>query len=183
MSLLSLLIALAADRSLSAKIWQFNFYYQHYHHFFSKNFTAKQGTTASAVFIILPVIATYLLLDVIDNSVLQLLLSTVILIVCFGCTTTRKSYKSYLHSAFRGEETRQRCITSNCCQIKTSRDGLWPSSHLVKLPLLHCYYVVFYRVWRCRCGIYRLLTLSLSIKKQNVWRVLLKMKHRQKQAQ
>ncbi|KGJ94542.1 beta-lactamase regulator AmpE [Colwellia psychrerythraea] len=105
MSLLSLLIALAADRSLSAKVWQFNFYYHHYHHFFSKNFTAKQGTTASAVFIILPVILTYLLLDAIDNSVLQLLLSTVILIVCFGCTTTRKSYKSYLHSAFRGEET------------------------------------------------------------------------------
>ena len=105
MSLLSLLIALAADRSLSAKVWQFNFYYQHYLHFFGKNFTAKQGTTASAVFILLPVLATYLLLEVIDNSVLQLLLSTAILIVCFGCTTTRKSYKSYLHSAFRGEET------------------------------------------------------------------------------
>lgn len=105
MSLLSLLIALAADRSLSAEMWRFNFYYQHYLHLFSKNFTAKQGTTASAVFIILPVIATYLLLEIIDNTVLQLLLSTLILIVCFGCTTTRNSYKSYLNSAFRGEET------------------------------------------------------------------------------
>jgi AmpE protein len=105
MSLLSLLIALAADRSLSAEMWRFNFYYQHYLHFFSKNFTAKQGTTASAVFIILPVILTYLLLDVIDSPVLQLLLSTVILIICFGCTTTRASYKSYLLSAFKGEET------------------------------------------------------------------------------
>ncbi|PKG81489.1 regulatory signaling modulator protein AmpE [Colwellia sp. 75C3] len=105
MSLLSLLIALAADRTLSAEMWRFNFYYQHYLHFFSKNFTAKQGTIASAVFIIVPVIATYLLLDIIDNPVLQLLLSTVILIICFGCTTTRNSYKSYLLSAFRGEET------------------------------------------------------------------------------
>ncbi|PKI15917.1 beta-lactamase regulator AmpE [Colwellia sp. 12G3] len=105
MSLLSLLIALAAERSLSAEMWRFNFYYQHYLHFFSKNFTAKQGAVASAAFIILPVILTYLLLEVIDNTVLQLLLSTVILIVCFGCTTTRNSYKNYLHSAFRGEET------------------------------------------------------------------------------
>ncbi|MFQ3209705.1 MAG: AmpE protein [Colwellia sp.] len=105
MSLLSLLIALAADRTLSAEMWRFNFYYQHYLHFFSKNFTAKQGTMASAVFIILPVICTYLLLDIINNSVLQLLLSTVILLICFGCTTTRNSYKSYLISAFRGEET------------------------------------------------------------------------------
>lgn len=105
MSLLSLLIALAADRTLSAEMWRFNFYYQHYLHFFSKNFTAKQGTIASAVFIILPVIITYLLLDIIDNPVLQLLLSTLILLICFGCTTTRDSYKSYLISAFRGEET------------------------------------------------------------------------------
>ncbi|HCM46111.1 MAG TPA: beta-lactamase regulator AmpE [Colwellia sp.] len=105
MSLLSLLIALAADRTLSAEMWRFNFYYQHYLYFFSKNFTAKQGTIASAVFIILPVIITYLLLDIIDNPVVQLLLSTVILLICFGCTTTRDSYKSYLISAFRGEET------------------------------------------------------------------------------
>ncbi len=105
MSLLSLLIALAAERSLSAKVWHFNFYYQHYLHFFGKNFTAKQGSVASVVFILLPVVATYLLLEVIDNGLLQLLISTLILIVCFGCTTTRNSYKSYLHSAFRGEET------------------------------------------------------------------------------
>jgi AmpE protein len=105
MSLLSLLIALAADRTLSAEMWRFNFYYQHYLHFFGKNFTAKQGTIASVVFIIVPVITTYLLLDIIDNPVLQLLLSTVILIICFGCTTTRNSYKDYLLSAFRGEET------------------------------------------------------------------------------
>ena len=104
MSLLSLLIALAAERALSAKVWRFNFYYQHYFNLFSKNFTGKQGTAASVVFIILPVVATYLLLELIDNSVMQLLISTLVLIVCFGCTTTRNSYKNYLTSAFRGEE-------------------------------------------------------------------------------
>ncbi len=49
MSLLSLLIALAADRTLSAEMWRFNFYYQHYLHFFSKNFTAKQGTMVRGI--------------------------------------------------------------------------------------------------------------------------------------
>ncbi|KGJ92248.1 beta-lactamase regulator AmpE [Colwellia psychrerythraea] len=105
MSLLSLLIALAAERALSAKVWRFNFYYQHYLDFFSKNFTAKQGTAASTAFIIVPVTATFIMLELIDSSFLQLLISTLVLIVCFGCTTTRNSYKAYLHSAFRGEET------------------------------------------------------------------------------
>lgn len=105
MSLLSLLIALAAERTLSSKVWRFNFYYLHYQHLFSKNFTARQGTIAKAAFILLPVVLTYFLLELLDNALLQLIVSTLILIVCFGCTITRKSYKEYLHAAFRGEET------------------------------------------------------------------------------
>lgn len=104
MSLLSLLIALAVERALPAKAWRFNFYYQHYLGFFSKNFTAKQGTVASVLFIVLPVLATFLLFEIIDNPAIELLFSTVILIVCFGCTITRDSYKNYLHSAFKGED-------------------------------------------------------------------------------
>ncbi len=105
MSLLSLLIALAAERALSGNAWRFNHYYQLYQQLFSKNFTAVQGKTASAVFILLPVLLTVLLIELISNDLLQLVLSTLILIVCFGCVTTRNSYKQYLQSAFRGEET------------------------------------------------------------------------------
>jgi AmpE protein len=105
MSLLSLLIALAVDRTLSSKAWRFHYYYQRYQHFFSQNFTAVQGKTASTVFILLPVLITVFLLHLIDNELLELVLSTLILIVCFGCVTTRNSYKEYLKSAFRGEET------------------------------------------------------------------------------
>ena len=105
MSLLSLLIALAAERTLSGKAWRFNYYYQLYQQFFSKNFTAIQGKAVSAMFILLPVLVTVLLLELMNNDLLQLILSTLILIVCFGCVTTRKSYKQYLQSAFRGEET------------------------------------------------------------------------------
>ena len=105
MSLLSLLIALAAERTLSSKVWRFNFYYLHYQHFFSKNFTARQGTVAKAAFILLPVLIIYFALDLLDNALLELIVSTLVLIVCFGCTITRQSYKDYLHAAFRGEET------------------------------------------------------------------------------
>jgi len=105
MSLLSLLIALAAERTLSNKAWRFNHYYQLYQHFFSKNFTAVQGKIASSIFILLPVLATFVLLHLIDNDLLQLVLSTLILIVCFGCVSIRKRYKQYLQAAYRGEET------------------------------------------------------------------------------
>lgn len=105
MSLISLLIALFAEKSLSAKGWRFNFYYQYYLDFFGKNFTAKQGTVASAMFIILPVVLTSFVMEVIDSDLIEFILSTVILIVCFGCVITRKSYKDYLNAAFKGEET------------------------------------------------------------------------------
>lgn len=105
MSLLSLLIALFAEKSLSAKGWRFNYYYQHYLDFFSKNFTAKQGVAAQCMFIILPVALTVLIFAFIDNGLIEFVLSTLVLIVCFGCTVTRNSYKDYLNSAFKGEET------------------------------------------------------------------------------
>lgn len=105
MSLLSLLIALAAERTLSGKSWRFDHYFQMYQKFFSKNFTAIQGNTANVIFILLPVFSTVFLLELVDNELLQLVLSTLMLIVCFGCVTTRQSYKDYLQSAFRGEPT------------------------------------------------------------------------------
>lgn len=104
MSLISLLIALFAERSLSGKVWRFDFYYQHYLDFFSKNFTAKQGVTASAMFILLPVVLISVAMTLIDSGLIEFLLSTLILIVCFGCTTTRKSYKNYLNSALKGDD-------------------------------------------------------------------------------
>jgi AmpE protein len=166
MSLLSLLIALAAERSLSAQAWHFNFYYQYYLDFFSRNFTAKQGTAASAAFILLPVAITYLLLDVIDNGVLQLLVSTLILIVCFGCSTTRNSYKSYLHSAFRGEETttemhHQQLLTDkNLPQMGFGQALIW---------LNYRYYIaimLFFTVFGAAGALfYRLLTTVIEHKK------------------
>ncbi len=106
MSLLSLLIALAAERSLSTSAWRFDYYYQRYVNFFQNNtqlIEIKNNTLGYTVFLMLPVIITYAILAFADDGIVHLVLSTLILIVCFGCFTTRDSYKHYLHSAFRGE--------------------------------------------------------------------------------
>ena len=126
MSLISLLIALAAERYLSSPVWQFNFYYQHYLKFFSRLPFSKSSpennlsntddnstetssnshiTVKNVAFIAIPVFACYFLLDLLDDGLLNLIASTMVLIVCFGCIHTRNCYKQYLLAAFRGETT------------------------------------------------------------------------------
>ncbi len=108
MSLLSLLIALAAEKSLSSSFWCFDHYYQQYVRFFTRNSTLsklKDNTLSYSVFLLLPVAVIYLILSVIDDSLLHFVFSTLILIVSFGCIKIRASYKKYLHAAFRGDTT------------------------------------------------------------------------------
>jgi len=107
MGLISLLIALIAEKKLSSPFWQFNHAFSYY-----INYTKKidmqnkvKGTLFPLLFIGVPVGLCFLLLHFINDSVLHLALSTVILIICFGCLKTRDSYKHYLQSAFRGELT------------------------------------------------------------------------------
>lgn len=108
MSLLSLLIALMAEKSFSSSVWRFDHYYQHYVSFFQSNSTLSQlkGNTLSyTIFLLLPVIVVYSILALLDDGLLHLIFSTLILIVSFGCSTTRETYKQYLHAALRGENT------------------------------------------------------------------------------
>jgi AmpE protein len=108
MSLISLLIALIAERHLSSPFWQFNHYYRRYVNWWKgvdrkKNFL--QNKTKTFAFILLPSIVVSLLLNIIDDGLLSLIFSTLILIVCFGCIKSREAYKCFLRSAFRGEIT------------------------------------------------------------------------------
>ena len=108
MSLLSLLIALMAEKSLSSSLWRFDHYYLQYVSFFQNNSTFSQlkGNTLSyTIFLLLPVIVVYSILALLDDGLLHLIFSTLILIVSFGCCTTRETYKQYLHAALRGEKT------------------------------------------------------------------------------
>lgn len=108
MSLISLLIALAAERYLSSSAWQFSTLYQRYMTVIKRTKLLadfKNSIVLSYAVIFIPVIGCYFLLAQIDNALLYLIASTLILIVCFGCMKTRDAYKSYLVSAFKGELT------------------------------------------------------------------------------
>jgi len=108
MSLISLLIALAAERYLSSSAWQFNFHFNYYAKLFNRflqSESPKKSMAFNAVFIIIPVVLCYFLLGLVSDGLLHFLLSTLILISCFGCVKTRDAYKQYLMAAFRGEQT------------------------------------------------------------------------------
>jgi len=108
MSLLSLLIALMAEKSLSSSMWRFDHYYQKYVSFFQNNSTLSQLKSSNfsyTIFLLIPVAVVYGVLELVDDGLLHLIISTLILIISFGCFTTRNSYKEYLHAAFRGEIT------------------------------------------------------------------------------
>jgi AmpE protein len=108
MSLISLLIALMAERHLSSSLWQFNHYFQQYIAWWKKTdqkLRFLHNPTYTFVVLALPTIASLLILNALEQGLLHLILSTLILIVCFGCVKSRDAYKCFLRSAFRGETT------------------------------------------------------------------------------
>lgn len=107
MSLISLLIALFAERKLSGKIWQFRTYFQGYVSLV-RNLGVKldyhHGWLKLIAFILVPTVATHYLFSLIDNQLLSFILSTLILIPCFGCVKIRESYKNYILASLRGDQ-------------------------------------------------------------------------------
>lgn len=126
MSLLSLLIALAAERYLSSSAWQFNVYYQRYLRLFKKFATFGSPTrslAANIALIVLPVVLCYFLLSLVSDGLIHFVLSTLVLIGCFGCVKTRDTYKQYLMAAFRGEQTTASLYYKQLIQDKNLPDG------------------------------------------------------------
>ena len=105
MGLISLLISLAAENKLTSPFWQFNFAFSKYFKFTKQlDLHSKvKGVFYPILLLTIPVVITFVLLYLIEDSILDLVLSTTILIVCFGCVKTRQSYKKYLQCAYRGE--------------------------------------------------------------------------------
>ena len=125
MSLISLLIALAAERYLSSPFWQFKTYYQQYLALLQKlDVLEKSWKRIIGVLSLLlaPVLVVYFILTLIDDSFLHLILSTVVLIICFGSFATRDTYKNYLMAAFRGELTTCELHHSQLMQDKNLPD-------------------------------------------------------------
>lgn len=108
MSLLSLLIALMAEKSLSSSAWRFDYYYQKYVDFFKNNAILSKLSNDNlryALFLFVPVAIVYSVLALVEHGFLHLIISTLILIITIGCSVTKNSYKAYLLAAFKGEET------------------------------------------------------------------------------
>jgi len=108
MSLISLLIALASQKLLSSSLWQFSTFYSRYLKTLSNIAIFKtpfKKLSTAIVAILTPVVIVHLFLNWIDDSLLYLVVSSLILIICFGGIKTRELYKNYLLAAFRGEMT------------------------------------------------------------------------------
>ncbi|WP_371188176.1 regulatory signaling modulator protein AmpE [Thalassotalea maritima] len=107
MSLISLLIALASERMVTSKTWRFNHYFLHYLQFALK-FVSKYEISKSRVnllaFAAIPAIAVWALLAFIDSSLVTFVTSTLLLVVCIGCSSAKESYKGFLNAAMRGDD-------------------------------------------------------------------------------
>ena len=107
MGLISLLIALAAENKLTAKVWQFNFYYNLYIGLLNKakfSSTAWSSNSIVVFVVLLPVLVVYSIDHFLNEALLSFVFSTLILVVCFGCAAARACYKAYLSAAFEGDQ-------------------------------------------------------------------------------
>lgn len=105
MTIISLLLVLLVERiTTKSQYWQFEFYFQ-------KIFkTADSDTMHKEIktwwwlgAIVLPVLLVYLLVQELSNGLLELVLSTALLLICVGCPAVRATYKHYLQAANRGD--------------------------------------------------------------------------------
>ena len=139
MSLLSLLIALAAEKSLVTSIWCFDHYYQHYVRFFQSNATLAKMNNSNlsySLFILLPVALVYIVLELVDDGLLHFIISTLVLITCFGCVKIRAVYKQYLHASFRGEQTTSALYHQQLLQDKNlPQMGFGQAQHYLNINL------------------------------------------------
>jgi AmpE protein len=169
MSLLSLLIALMAEKSLSSSVWCFDYYYQKYAVFFNDNtFLSKleNKNLSHALFLIIPVAIVYGVLAIVENGLLNLIISTLILIVSLGCFSTRNSYKQYLQAAFKGEETTLTLCHKQLLQDKNIPDMGFGQA-LIWLNYRYYIAIMLFFIFFGAAGalFYRLLT--TAIEKQN----------------
>lgn len=106
MTLISLILVLAAERvTAQSQYWQADFYLAklHHQHIISRVLSDHSGLVGLLSLVLLPCFILYVLLSVLDNSLLRLITDTAILLVCVGCPSLRATYKNYLQAANRGD--------------------------------------------------------------------------------
>jgi AmpE protein len=106
MTLISLLLVLLVERvTTKSQYWQAGFYADKYLHSIESRgwFNSSSKSWILALVILVPVIVVYLVVQRFAGGLLELVISTAILMVCVGCPTIRATYKCFLQAANKGD--------------------------------------------------------------------------------
>nr|WP_264370916.1 regulatory signaling modulator protein AmpE [Paraglaciecola arctica] len=102
MTLISLLLVLLVERvTTKSQYWQAGFYTDKYLQFIEPRgwFNSSSKSWILALVIFVPVIIVYLVVQKFSGGLLELVISTTILMVCVGCPTIRATYKCFFTSS------------------------------------------------------------------------------------
>lgn len=106
MTLISLLLVLLVERvTTKSQYWQSGFYVEKYSQSIESRgwFNSSSKSWVLSLLIFLPVVIIYLLVQEFAGGLLELVISTAILMICVGCPDIRAAYKCYLQAANRGD--------------------------------------------------------------------------------
>ncbi|MEP0177188.1 MAG: beta-lactamase regulator AmpE [Paraglaciecola sp.] len=106
MTLISLLLVLLIERVTTlSKYWQAELYTNKYLEVIkSKDWlNSSSKSWVLALVVVLPVLCIYLLVQKFSGGLIELILSTAILMVCMGCPVIRATYKCFLQAASKGD--------------------------------------------------------------------------------
>jgi len=106
MTLISLLLVLLVERvTTKSHYWQGGFYADKYLEFIQPRgwFNSSSKSWVLALVIFVPVVIVYLVVQRFTGGLLELVISTAILMVCVGCPAIRATYKCFLQAANRGD--------------------------------------------------------------------------------
>jgi AmpE protein len=106
MTLISLLLVLLIERvTTKSQYWQAGFYADKYIQLIEPRgwFNSSSKSWVLALVIFVPVMMVYLVVQKFSGGLLELVISTAILMVCVGCPAIRATYKCFLQAASRGD--------------------------------------------------------------------------------
>lgn len=106
MTLISLLLVLLVERvTTKSQFWQVGFYTNKYFQSVESRgwFDSSSKSWMLALVIFVPVIVVYFVVQEFSGGLLELVISTAILMICVGCPAIRATYKCFLQAANRGD--------------------------------------------------------------------------------
>ena len=106
MTLISLLLVLLVERvTTKSQYWQAGFYADKYLQLIEPRgwFNSSSKSWVLALVIFVPVIIVYVVVQKFSGGLVELVISTAILMVCVGCPAIRATYKCFLQAANRGD--------------------------------------------------------------------------------